>query len=77
MSDIPRFSRRAIDSTNVPMDDIVTMRMPHDLHILGARKARVRGLSLGEYMRCLLAQDLNEDIVRDDDEALVMRKAGE
>lgn len=77
MTETPRFSRRAIDSTNVPMDDIVTMRMPHDLRILAGRKARVMGLSLGEYIRHLVFRAVDEDIVRDDVEALVMRKAGE
>mgnify|MGYP001765871863 CR=1 FL=1 len=56
----PSFSRRAVDSTNIPMDVTVTMRMPDELRERGARRAREMGFcSLSEYMRSLLVQSLD------------------
>lgn len=54
-------SRQAIDSTEEPMTEIFSMRIPHELRILGGRRARLMGLSLGEYMRYLLARDVDSD----------------
>ncbi len=54
-------SRHAIDSTEEPMTEIFSMRIPHELRILGGRRARLMGLSLGEYMRYLLARDVDSD----------------
>lgn len=59
--DDAQFSRTAIDSSDEPMVDIFSMRIPHDLRILGGRKARMLGLSLGEYMRLLLARAVDDD----------------
>jgi len=44
------FSRHASDSTDDPMEMTFSMRMPHELRILGGRKARLLGLSLSEYI---------------------------
>lgn len=54
-------SRHAIDSTSEAMDQMFSMRLPADLRILGGRKARLMGLSLGEYMRYLLARAVDAD----------------
>ena len=61
VGDTPRFSRRAVDSCADPMEGIFSMRISHDLRILGGRKARMMGLSLSEYMRFLLAQAVDDD----------------
>lgn len=52
-------SRRAVDSTDEPMSEIFSLRIPYELRILGGRRARLMGLSLGEYMRYLLARDVD------------------
>lgn len=57
----PSLSRRAVDSCDEPMDSFFSIRISHDLRILGGRKARMMGLSLGEYMRFLLAQAVDDD----------------
>ncbi|NMG64351.1 ribbon-helix-helix protein, CopG family [Azoarcus indigens] len=44
-------SRRAVDSSDKRMDDVVTIRMPPEVKALLDRKARALGLSLSEYMR--------------------------
>lgn len=75
--DSPRFSRSARDSTDIPMDVVVTMRMSDQLRERGARKARAMGLSFGEYLRLLLSEDLDsppgqtdfEKVIRKDDPA--------
>lgn len=69
-----RFSRTARDSTNIPMDVTVAIRMPDTLRERGARRAREMGLSFSEYMRSLLAEDLNED--REQDRAKVIQMDG-
>ncbi|THF55939.1 hypothetical protein [Pseudothauera rhizosphaerae] len=76
VDDEPRLSRRASDSTDIPMDGIFSMRIPHELRILGARKARVMGLSLGEYMRHLLAKavDSDDENLPEPDDARALRK---
>lgn len=60
------------------MDGIFSMRISHDLRILGGRKARMMGLSLSEYMRFLLAQavDDDEDTVPKQTDRRVLRKGG-
>lgn len=60
--DESQFSRHAVDSTGEPMEMMFSMRMPHDLRVLGGRKARLMGLSLSEYMRYLLARDVDADV---------------
>lgn len=69
-----RFSRAARDSTNIPMDTVFTMRIPDELRERGARRARELGLSFGEYMRALLAEDLNEG--REQERAKVIQMDG-
>lgn len=71
-------SRRAVDSCDEPMDGIFSMRISHDLRILGGRKARMMGLSLSEYMRFLLAQavDDDEDTVPNQTDLRALRKGG-
>lgn len=77
MSDDIHFSRRAVDSTDEPMEMMFSVRMPHDLRVLGGRKARLKGLSLSEYMRQLLQQAVDEDILRDEGDGGVLRKGGD
>lgn len=74
--DDPVFSRRAVDSGDEPMDGFFSMRISNDLRILGGRKARMMGLSLGEYMRFLLARavDSDEETVPEQRERRVSRK---
>jgi hypothetical protein len=74
----PSLSRRAVDSCDEPMDSFFSMRITNDLRILGGRKARMMGLSLGEYMRFLLAQavDDDEDTVPNRIDRNVSRKGG-
>lgn len=67
-----QLSRNAIGDE--PMDMTFSMRIPHDLRILGGRKARLMGLSLSEYMRHLLAQAVDMDTVHGDGEKSVLRK---
>lgn len=69
-----KLSRRAIDSVAEPMEMTFSMRLPHDLRVLGGRKARLMGLSLSEYMRHLLAVAVDMDTVVDDESACVLRK---
>lgn len=73
------FSRSAIDSTDVPMDTIFTMRMSDELRALGGRKARTLGVSLGEYMRIILelAVDSHIESVIDTEVGRVIRKRRE
>lgn len=69
-------SRRAADSTDEPMEMTFSMRLPHDLRILGGRKARLMGLTLSEYMRHLLAKAVDSDVdtVLGEPRACVLRK---
>ena len=68
------FSRHASDSTDDPMEMTFSMRMPHELRILGGRKARLMGLSLSEYTRHLLWRAVDEDTLPEGEEAKVLRK---
>lgn len=68
------FSRHASDSTDDPMEMTFSMRMPHELRILGGRKARLLGLSLSEYIRHLLAAEIDKDTVHDRGDSCVLRK---
>ena len=56
------------------MEMTFSMRLPHDLRILGGRKARLMGLSLSEYTRHLLWRAVDEDTLPDGVEAKVLRK---
>lgn len=58
--DPERFARRAGDSGDEIMEP-TSIRLPDELKRLGMRKARVMGLTLGEYMRFLLARDIDSD----------------
>lgn len=60
--DRERFARRAIDSGDEIMEPTST-RWPHELKILGMRRARVMGLSFGEYLRYLVARDIDSGTV--------------
>lgn len=61
------FSRRAVDSSDIPMEAAYSVRLPYDLRVLGGRTARAKGFSsLGEYMRHLLVQDIDQGIFDDD-----------
>lgn len=64
-ADDPHFSRRAADSSGVPMDDGFSLRMPAELKVLGMRRARALGFStMGEYARFLITVDcMDEDDV--------------
>lgn len=65
--DGPQFSRHAIDSTDIPMDSMFSMRLPHDARHLGGRLARAKGFSsLAEYMRYLLNAEINKAIADDE-----------
>ena len=68
------FSRHASDSTDDPMEMTFSMRIPHELRILGGRKARLMGLSLSEYTRHLLWRAVDEDTLPEAEEAKVLRK---
>ena len=68
------FSRHAVDSTDEAMDMTFSMRIPHDLRILAGRKARLMGLSLSEYIRHLLAAEIDKDTVHDRGDSCVLRK---
>lgn len=71
--DDTQLSRRAIDSADEPMEMTFSMRLPHDLRVLGGRKARLMGLTLSEYMRHLLAVAIDMDTVHDDSDSRVLR----
>lgn len=52
-------SRRASDSTDLPMEATFAMRLPGDIREDGGRVARARGFSsLAEFMRFLLMREI-------------------
>lgn len=75
--DRERFARRARDSGDEIMEP-TSIRLPDELKILGMRKARVLGMTLGEYMRFLLARDIDsdDDTVPEDGTRRVTRNGG-
>lgn len=59
--DDPQFSRRAIDSSDLPMEGMFSMRLPSDVREDGGRVARAHGFSsLAEFMRYLLNAEIKK-----------------
>lgn len=73
-------SRRATDSTSEPMDDVLPVRMRHEMRLESGRMARINGFdNLSEYIRWLLRREIDlhmANTLHDDDGNLVLRTRG-
>lgn len=58
-----QFSRTAIDSSDDEIMEPTSIRWPYELKLLGMRRARVMGLSFGEYVRHLVARDVDSGTI--------------
>lgn len=57
--DEPQFSRRAVDSDDLPMECMFSMRMSTDMREDGSTVARAKGFSsLAEFQRYLLRMEI-------------------
>lgn len=57
--DRPQFSRRAVDSDDLPMECMFSMRLSTDMREDGSRVARAKGFSsLAEFQRYLLRREI-------------------
>lgn len=58
-ADEPLLSRRAVDSDDLPMECMFSMRLPTDMREDGSRVARAHGFSsLAEFSRYLLRREI-------------------